>query len=185
MKIALLIGHRSGSQGVRSWNKISEYAFWYTYLHTIKAFLPKQHKYVVFERLDDDGDGYRERMETIGDRLDSEMVDLVVSFHFNSFESSTADGFEVLCSNNLSSQFFARSMIVALDNHLFGDNRGYKIVPNDPTKRASGFLYKTIFPAILVEPFFGSSPEDMASVVKNPERLYGALCEFFENIIGE
>jgi N-acetylmuramoyl-L-alanine amidase len=185
MKIALLIGHRSGSQGARSWNKISEYAFWYTYLHTIKAFLPDQHEYVVFERLDEDGSGYRERMKTLGSRMEMEEIDLVVSFHFNSFRNSKVEGFEVLCNTTLASQLYAKSMCEALDNHLSGDNRGFDIVPDDPEIRASGFLYKTLPNSILVESFFGSSPEDMASVVKNPERLFGALSEFFDGIIGE
>ena len=160
MKIALLIGHRKSKQGNRSVKKISEFAYWYTFLHTVVYFFPKKHEYRVFERLDSDGRGYKERMKAVGGRAKEWGADVIISFHFNSFFSPKAEGFEVLCTKNQRSRALANDFLMCMDQAGTGDNRGVKVVRNDPNVRGSGFLYKTPMPAILVEPFFGSNFQD-------------------------
>ena len=181
MKIALLIGHRSGAQGARSTNGISEYAFWYTFLHTIVEFLPPQHTYRVFERRNSDGRGYRERMKSVGKRAAEWGAELIVSFHFNAALSPKAEGFEVLCTTGAASRRYAAQMLACFDDHLAGKNRGLKIVRNEKHLRGSGFLYETPMPAILVEPFFGTNREDFQRGTQGG-RLATALMDFMDRI---
>ena len=181
MKIALLIGHRSGAQGVRSVKEISEYAYWYTFLHTIVGFLPGRHEYMVFERYNRDGRGYRERMKRVGKRAQAWGAELIISFHFNGSINPKAEGFEVLCTTGAASRRYAAQLLSNFDAHLFGDNRGLKVVENDRRKRGSGFLYETPMPAILAEPFFGTSWEDFKSGTQDG-RLASALISFLEQI---
>jgi hypothetical protein len=183
MKIALLIGHRSGSQGARSVKNISEYAFWYTYLHAMLPLFPNVHTYKIFERLDSDGRGYRERMRRVGRRAGEWGAELIVSCHFNASSNAKAEGFEVLCTRNHMSKMYASMMLSAMDDNLYGDSRGVRVVQNDPRERGSGFLYKTPMPAILIEPFFGTNREDWHSALKDGN-LYGVFRDFFTRIGG-
>jgi len=180
MKIALLIGHRVSSQGARSVKRISEFAFWYTFLHTIVHVLPSHHRYRVFERLDSDGRGYRERMKSVGKRAQEWGADLIISFHFNASRNVKAEGFEVLCpEDDYISEAYALDMLSCFEEHLRTPNRGLKRVPNDPDVRGSGFLYQTPMPSILVEPFFGTNWEDFKNATQEG-RLAAALIDFME-----
>ena len=179
MKIALVIGHRSESQGAKSVKRISEYAYWYTWLHLAKHFFPDAHQYRVFERNDMDGRGYRERMRKLGKRIDEWGADIAISFHFNAAQNVKAEGFEVLCTTNTPSQLYARLMAGIMDEHLYGDNRGIKTVRR--SDRGGGFLYGTRAVAILLEPFFGTNREDWQSGTER-DGVFKALEMFFESI---
>lgn len=181
MKIALLIGHRKSAQGVRSVKRISEYAYWYTYLHAIVHHFPKKHEYRVFERLDSDGLGYRERMQNVGKRADAWGADLIVSHHFNGSISPKAEGHEVLCSRSSRSKRYAQMMSDSFADAQFGINRGVKVIENDPNVRGSGFLYKTPMPAILVEPFFGTNHEDWMHATRSGN-LFRAFEKFYKKL---
>ena len=177
MKIGLVIGHNKRSQGaIMRDENISEYAFWYTYVHYVVTPIVKEsgHDVSVFRR--DGTTSYREQIDAL--HRSTNDYDLIISFHFNGDVDRSVNGFEVLYSGNPQSEIYAKQMLNAMDMHLPFKNRGLRLV-NRPDQRGYSFLKHGRAYALIVEPFFGSFNGI------TPERLYNmrlAFKKFFEEL---
>jgi len=180
MKIALVIGHSSDKQGAETIDNISEYSFYWTLVHfSILPNAPLQHDYKVFER-GDASMGYTENMKELHSDIDSWGADLSISFHFNS-HTSQAMGSEVLHSGYEQSKHYAELLNYQFTQNLLGiKNRGIK--EKTKNERGGGFLHLGKAPAILIEPFFGSSNQDVQYLTNNPIPFISSFENFFNQI---
>jgi len=158
-KLALVVGHNSVAQGaVRKDTGETEFSMMSRIAEKAKAYPRKTYPDMevrVFFRMA--GPGYRTEIKRVYEETDRWGADLTNELHFNSFNSDAANGSEVLTSGTASSFKFAQitqNMIVA----RFGQkDRG---VVTRKTGRGSESLMSGSAPAILSEPFFGSSGKD-------------------------
>ena len=109
--------------------------------------------HTVYDCTDEQGTSQNANLANIVAKCNSHKVDLDISIHFNSFNSS-ASGTEAYTYDNLGSAFRAACSIVNAISELGFKNRGAKVNPNYYVLR------KTVAPAILVECCFCDSPED-------------------------
>ena len=182
MKIALVIGHSRKSQGSMNKSNITEYAMFKTYLHTVKGFLPQQCEYRVFERKDDSGTGYYQRIHALTAEVNEWGADLVMSFHFNSYSNDRVEGFEVLTTSYEKSRDYARMLLSYLEPVLYGDNRGNKVINRGD--RGYWFLQSTNSPTMLIEGFFGSSKSDTDNFFDTLPSFTQALGVFINRLGG-
>lgn len=159
-KLALVVGHNSVKQGaVRKDTGETEFSMMSRIAEKAKAYARKAYPDLevrVFFRMA--GPGYRTEIERVYEETDRWGADLTNELHFNSFSSGSANGSEILTSGTASSFKFAQitqNMIVA----RFGQkDRG---VVTRKTGRGAESLMSGRAPAILSEPFFGSSEKDI------------------------
>lgn len=106
------------------------------------------------------GNGYTAAMRWLGSTLKADQTTIAVEFHFNSSENPKASGHEWLYwESSGNGERLARLFADAFRNHLPElPARGIK--PCNPKSRGAEFLRLTPCPAIILEPFFGSNPQD-------------------------
>lgn len=156
MKLAIVVGHNHVAQGaVRPDTGETEYA-WNSDLARLiedeaQAFREIQVK--VFKR--QPARSYTDEIGRVYDQVDFWDADASCELHFNSHTSRTATGTEVLSSGSRKSLAFAEAMQERLIEALDLRDRGVKIRRSG---RGSESLMSGQAPAILIEPFFGSSP---------------------------
>lgn len=92
-------------------------------------------------------------------------VDLFISIHNNSAESTEARGTEVLCHFETYSSVLAKNILDGITERINTTNRGLK----DGSRMA--VIRKTSMPAVIVEGLFLSNKED-AEMLKNKDILY-------------
>lgn len=156
MKLAIVVGHNSASQGaVRKDTGESEFVWNGRLARRIERLASSYDLDVrVFHRTP--GGGYRAEIRRVYDEVDAWRADASVELHFNGAASPDATGTETLTSGTALSLRLAesvqREMVVALGLR----DRGIRT--RAAQERGGGSLYAGRAPAILVEPFFGSSP---------------------------
>lgn len=155
MKLAVVIGHNSRAQGaVRGDTGETEYV-WNGRLAQLMERDAAEFgiEMRVFRRTA--GGGYRTEIRRVYDEVDRWGADASMELHFNGAASPAATGIETLSSGTALSLRFATAvqdeMIVALGLR----DRGVKTVGGN--ERGGASLISGAAPAILVEPFFGSS----------------------------
>jgi N-acetylmuramoyl-L-alanine amidase len=180
-KIALVVGHRSRSQGAYGNMGISEWIF--------NSDLAKE---IVDEADDIDvdlkifyrresGHGYTQRMKTLHKEIDAWGADISVSLHFNASSHASANGHEVLhCAFSSTSAKYAALMNSSFTKHLNNKDRGVK--PKSRKDRGGGFLCRGRSYCILVEPFFASHQNEYIQGQRGREELINSFIEFFENV---
>ena len=184
MKIALVIGHEPKRKGAElAGEKISEYAFWWTYLNfTLIPMLntTTTSEYKVFKR-GSTVKGYTAKMKALHKEIDEWGADLAISFHFNGSVNKAAGGMEILHSGYKPSKQLAEQLLQKLHVNLPGiKNRGLKKVGKG--ENGYGFVKYGKAKAMLVEPFFGSNEKEVGYVIENSEALNRAFAEFFKEI---
>lgn len=156
-KLAIVVGHNSYSQGaVRSDTGESEYI----YNSKMAEYMKKiGHQYdlniEIFKRLR--GGGYTAEINRVYDGVDRWGAKGSVELHFNSAGNPNASGTETLSSGSHKSLIMAQEVQMELVEELGLRDRGI-VIRNSRTK---GRGYRSLIagraPAILTEPFFGSS----------------------------
>lgn len=170
MKIAILIGHRSGDQGAYSeWLDTTEYEYM---------------KKVAF-RLDDIADVYERpntpfvseayRIKQVVCKINEKKYDLVISLHFNSFSNEKAHGATALhyITNRFTKQVGNR--FVELVRESFGTRKRDLIPVSSKFDRGGTFIMNCNTHAVLLEPFFGSSPKDCVEFINSEVKLANVL----------
>lgn len=178
-KIALVIGHRSGSKGAYGDAGISEWDFWNEFISDIYVDLPTNHQFKLFLR-SNAVDGYGERMKEMHKRIDEWGADISVSFHFNASSIESVTGHEVLyCSNG------GKRLAVLMDKHLdmWLNNKDRNIKKRLKHDRGGGFLCRGNSKCILVEPFFASHQSKFIRGGEHRSDLINAFLGFFEAIV--
>lgn len=155
MKLAIVVGHNSQAQGaIRGDTKESEYIWNGRLAQLIEKLAPEFGLEVrTFRRTA--GGGYTAEIKRVYAEVDAWGADASIELHFNGAESAQATGTETLSSGTPLSLRLAVAvqdeMVIALGLR----DRGIRTV--SATDRGGRSLISGKAPAILVEPFFGSS----------------------------
>jgi N-acetylmuramoyl-L-alanine amidase len=118
------------------------------------------------------GSGYTAAMVDVATQVRKYGADIALEFHFNSSDDPKSNGYEYLHWHT--SKNAARLATIFLSEHgrYFRQARARGLVPIDSEqKRGGGFLKRTPCPAVILEPFFGSSPKEWASYSSDLNRL--------------
>ncbi|MDJ0628829.1 MAG: N-acetylmuramoyl-L-alanine amidase [Rhodobacter sp.] len=169
MRLAVVIGHNSVAQGaVRGDSGESEYVFNGRLADLMADRAPAMGIDLrVFRRVA--GGGYRREIERVYDQVDQWGADASIELHFNGSSNPDASGTETLSSGTALSLRLAAAvqdeMVIALGLR----NRGIRTVAADD--RGGRSLIAGRAPAILVEPFFGSSARDQSATATAAQQL--------------
>lgn len=161
MKLAVVVGHNAQSQGaVRGDTRETEYVWNGRLAQVMERLAPEFGVDLrVFRRVA--GGGYRSEILRVYSQVDQWGADASIELHFNGAASPDASGTETLSSGTALSLRLAAAvqneMVIALGLR----DRGIKTVSS--SERGGRSLIAGVAPAILVEPFFGSSPKGQAA----------------------
>jgi N-acetylmuramoyl-L-alanine amidase len=157
--IGLCIGHsRRGDSGATNTRGVSEHRF-NSAVGSMTREILQDSGYKVHLVSQYEGNGYTSAMGWVSGHLAKLGVTVAAELHFNS-AGPTANGHEWLYwhrsprGQKLAS-FFNQSF-----KEAFPDARVRGIKSRDHTDRGSLFLRLTRCPAVILEPFFGSNPEE-------------------------
>lgn len=173
MKVALIIGHNKRSKGAYSQIVGSEYDYWKGIAEKIKTEIPelvdvyerKLNKFYVLE------------MEEVLKELNKNDYKTCLELHFNSSTNSQANGCECLVYyKNDSAKKLATNFMARLQNVFGSKIRGnHGIIEIQDSKTRGGYgICNSKDTYILVEPFFGSNPDESLkfSVEKDVVNLF-------------
>lgn len=174
-RLAIVVGHNSAAQGaVRADTGESEFVWNGRLARRIERLAPDYGiEARVFHRTP--GGGYSTEIKRVYSDVDAWKADASVELHFNSAATPDASGTETLSSGSALSLRLAesiqREMVVALGLR----DRGIKTRAG--SERGGSSLIAGRAPAVLVEPFFGSSPEGARATDEEneQERLADAI----------
>ena len=173
-KYAVVVGHAQDSQGAVSpfgigseWEYNSKVA---TYLSDVMDVYFHDHY----------RNGYSKMIDRTSSHINQHNYKLVLILHYNSFANQPANGTEVLhWHNNKNSAELAKNLSKFISDRFKTTNRGNK--PTNLSGRGGYELYKLKAPALLIEPFFGSSKSDV-SKFKGKEKEYAQTLKDFLKI---
>jgi N-acetylmuramoyl-L-alanine amidase len=176
-KVAILIGHRSKRKGAYSeWMDVFEYDYnkkVASYLTDIADIYERPNTYAVSE-------GYRIRQ--VVNKINKRRYDLVISLHFNSFKNSKAHGATAL---HYVTNVFTKNIgkhFIELCHQQFGSRERNLIPITSKNQRGGTFITGIKSPAILLEPFFGSSPAECVEFINAEEKYANLLRDLICNI---
>lgn len=173
MKVALIIGHNKRSKGAYSQIVGSEYDYWKGIAEKIKTEIPALVD--VYERKPNKF--YVPEMNEVLEELNKNDYKSCIELHFNSSTNSQANGCECLVyyKNNKAKEL-ATNFMARLQN-IFGSKiRGnHGIIEIQDSKTRGGYgICNSKDTYILIEPFFGSNPDESLkfSVEKDVVNLF-------------
>lgn len=128
---------------------------------------------------------YANRIKDLNTFLKSKNYKLVIELHFNSFSSSSANGYEILCyAGSNKGEYYAKELVKMFEkeypNQTKRASNGILFVEKR-SERGGGFLMGINPPAILVEPFFGSNEKE--AIVFSDIKRYACMLNNFVNKI--
>ncbi len=174
-QVALCVGHsrtvgNTIEGGATAWdNHENEWHFNCRLVALVQAEL-KQHKIasVIYSLYR--GATYFEAQKWLAEQIKQSGCNSAIEFHFNS-AGPLAHGHEVLCwHNSVKGLKLAKIEEEELKHHFNTPARGVKQITSK-SERGAPFLYLTHCPAIILEPFFGSSQEDWKAVAEKEVTL--------------
>lgn len=159
MKVALIIGHNKRSKGAYSQIVGSEYDYWKRIAEKIKTKIPALVD--VYERKPNKF--YVPEMNEVLEELNKNDYKSCIELHFNSSTNSQANGCECLVYyKNNNAKELATNFMARLQN-IFGSKiRGnHGIIEIQDSKTRGGYgICNSKDTYILIEPFFGSNPDE-------------------------
>lgn len=159
-KVAICVGHsRIGDKGAVSVGGVDEWTFNKKVADLLKKHLRHQGiNSVVFD--DYPSERYSCAMDWLAQDVEKEKCDIAIELHFNSYSSSKAEGYEYLYYHTSNNGRRLAECFCKAHSETFKvqKDRGIKAV--EPDGRGSGFLRSVPPPAVVCEPFFGSSPKE-------------------------
>jgi len=163
MKIAIVVGHNSKAQGANSKAplSISEFKYCNKIADKMVALATGPLRAKKFNRVKTTG--YSREIDTVYALVDDYAPDISIELHFNSAGPS-ASGTETLSSGSTASLALANSVQASMLEALGLSNRGIKV--KSRSERGGRSLHAGRAPAILIEPFFGSSTKDCKAADK-------------------
>jgi len=161
MRIAVVVGHDERNQGAYSLTlDVAEWAFNVPLAAGIVQDLERRGAVArIFER--PAGVGYSTAMAQLTSEINQWSADLVVSLHFNSMGDTSFAGCCALhWPSSVRGNMAAAAISEAVSGAVGNRNRG-AIAQADSWSGAPLYILKnTAAPAVIVESFFGSNPED-------------------------
>ena len=175
-KIALVIGHNSKAQGAeRRDNREPEYVFNGRVAAAVEALAQDYPAISVKTFRRSAGGGYRKEIRRVYGEVDDWGADVAIELHFNASANPQANGCETLSSGSSGSLRLAKAINDDIVSALGIKDRGIKTIP--ASGRGGGSLHAGEAPAVLLEPFFGSNPSDLAKTLgpQKEKALAGAI----------
>lgn len=159
MKVALIIGHNSRNKGAYSSIIGSEFDYWKRIAMKIKNIIPDVVD--VYER--SPNKYYTREMFQILEKLNQNKYVFCLELHFNSSTDKSANGCECyIYHKNNEAKILATNFMHQLHN-IFNveirNNHGINLVSSSQVRGGYG-ICKSKWTYILIEPFFGSNPEE-------------------------
>jgi len=169
-KLAVIVGHNEAAQGaVRADTGETEWSWNGRLARAISTLSPSYGISVqIFFR--QAGMGYSAEIDDVYHRADKWGADATVELHFNSFGNPLAQGTETLTSTSKGGRALGAAVQREIVRELGLRKRGAKAI--GPRERGGRSLYAGAAPAILVEPYFGSNPDDL-SATDEPHEMTG------------
>lgn len=170
-KVAIVVGHAQDSKGACGIDGIP--CEW-DYNSKVASFLTDIADVYFYDGYQK---GYTTMVKKNAEKLNAKNYDLIIELHYNA-ASPSANGVETLYYFNSEKGKKAAVIFSAMVAVGFGiRNRGIRALVNSQD-RGFAAVYYTKAPTILVEPFFGSSKEDVAKF-KGQEKKYADLIRQF------
>ncbi len=168
MKLAIVVGHNSRSQGaVRQDTGETEFSWNSKLAQMIEDIAQSDFPQIdVRTFFREAGLGYTREIRDVYGRTDAWGADATCELHFNSHHNKNATGTETLTSGSRLSMAFAEALQDEMLDALGLKDRGEKVVREG---RGSASLISGRAPAALIEPFFGSSPKGLGATDENHE----------------
>ncbi|WP_422049925.1 N-acetylmuramoyl-L-alanine amidase [Shimia sp.] len=171
MKLAIVVGHNARAQGaVRRDTGETEFS-WNSRLSEIiedrAGRFPGMFVKTFFR---EDVGSYRRELREVYRQVDEWGAEASCELHFNSHSTTSATGTETLTSGTPLSRQFAMAVQREMLDALGLRDRGLKTVSR--TDRGGKSLFVGRAPAILIEPFFGSSPKGLAATDEHDEMVF-------------
>lgn len=184
-KVAICVGHgRLGDRGAYSVGGVSEWRY-NSKVAKILATKLKQRRIcsTIIEAYP--VQNYAGAMDWLAKEIDKHDVDIAIELHFNSFDSSSAEGYEYLYYEKS-----AEGKRLALCMHKAHKSisptqidRGPKAIGRQG--RGGRFLYTVTPPAVITEPFFGSNLKEWLHLGQRPDvlaEIYAeGIAKYFES----
>lgn len=159
-KVAIKIGHTDKAKGAYSPTiSLSEFDFNSKVAEELQKLCGCDIQYDVFT-FDPNVSSYTQRQKKVADKLNEDNYDLVVELHFDSAESHTAKGTTVLYYHKSANGKEAAKVVGDAIYNEFKVNRRSDIALSSDTQNGYQAVVTPKAVAILVEPFFGSNPEE-------------------------
>jgi len=160
-RLVLAVGHsRAKDKGAVGFDgTTTEWTYNRTLAHFITLYLDDNIDVTIIDTYK--GNSYKEAMLNLKLTVDPLDPLLVVELHFNSFSDPKANGYEALYWHSSkrgkqAAEAFVQAMYNAFPSHT---NRGAKAIQGN-SARGSRFLRTLKAPCVILEPFFGSNPEE-------------------------
>jgi N-acetylmuramoyl-L-alanine amidase len=184
--VAIVVGHNSDSQGaVRADTGESEWSFNTRLARFMADYTSANYPGMSLSTFfrDPSKGGYRAEIQDVYYRVDQARAVAAVELHFNSHGNPAAKGTETLVSGSPASLALGKSVNKHMHAALGIRDRG---VITRRTGRGSGSLIAGNAPAILIEPFFGSSVEGQAATDTEAEQrvLASAIVDGIAEALG-
>ena len=171
MKLAVVIGHNSRSQGaVRSDTNESEWEY-NNHLYEYMVYVAANYRDLEIQKfLREPYGGYSKEIENVYNATDNWGADATVELHFNAAGDPSATGTETLSSGSSKSVLLAQEVQMELVETLGLRDRGIKIRNSRTKGRGYLSLVSGNAPAIIAEPFFATSKAGRLSSDSENER---------------
>lgn len=166
-------GHLDG--GAESWdNHQNEWQFNDDLVRRVRDKLtPLGIPSLIFNRYQ--GTDYVSSMSWLAGKIKSAGCTAAIEFHFNS-AGPLAHGHEVhYHTGSVKGQSLAAHLESSLSAHFTNPARGAH--PLTSADRGWAFVHLTPCPAVIIEPFFGSSQQDWTAIAANPDHLATAIAD--------
>lgn len=167
-KVAICVGHsRIGDKGARSVGGISEWVYNSEVAKLLAAQL--RQRGIASVIIDDyPSESYSGAMKWLSAEISKHNVDAAIELHFNSFSTSSAEGYEYLYyASSAEGKKLALCIHQAHQSKVASQkDRGAK--PIERKDRGGRFLTSVKPPAVIAEPFFGSSPKEWVLLGQSP-----------------
>lgn len=176
-KVLIVVGHTNGAdKGAHSETlKSTEFA----YNKKVAELINNADIYVHKQQ------NYANRIKDLNAFLKGKNYKLVIELHFNSFSSSSANGYEILCyAGSNKGEYYAKELVKMLEaEYPAHKKRGANgiLFIKKRSERGGSFLMGINQPAILVEPFFGSNEKE--AIVFSDIKRYACMLNNFVNKI--
>lgn len=157
MKIAIVVGHNAVAKGARAKAPLSMQEFDYNneIADAMVQLVRRPLRAKKFNRIR--APSYSREIDAVYAEVDRYGADISIELHFNA-GPPTATGTETFSSGSTGSLALAQHVQGAMLSDLALRDRGVKILSR--SDRGGRSLHAGLAPAILVEPFFGSSTRD-------------------------
>lgn len=179
--IALCVGHsRPGDSGAVSAGGISEHAFNCRIAAAVASILTARGvDCIVLTAYQ--GQSYGAAMKWLAERLRQAKATCAVELHFNAADNATASGHEWLYWYSSNNGRLLAKLLNQCMQEAFPTLPARGILGRGPKDRGADFLRLTPCPAVIAEPFFGSTESDWDLLSTHQDRYARVLADVLTN----